>query len=154
MLTIILLILTGVLLIILELLVIPGITISGLSGLGLMAGGVYISYSKFGVVTGNWVLFITLIITVSLIIWALRGKTWKRFSLNTEISDNVETFSEDAIKIGDIGNTITRLNPMGKVRVNDIEVEARCPDNFVDPQVEIEVTKVTKTYIFVKPTKK
>lgn len=148
---IILLILTGILLIILEILVIPGITVAGLSGLGLMVGGVYISYNKFGSITGNWVLFSTLLMTVLLVLWALRSKTWKRLSLNTEISNNVETFAEDAIKVGDKGSTITRLNPMGKVRVNDIEVEARCPDNFVDPQVEIEVTKVTKTYIFVKP---
>lgn len=148
---IILLILTGILLIILEILVIPGITVAGLSGLGLMVGGVYISYSKFGTATGSWVLFSTLLITVALILWALRSKTWKRFSLDTEISNNVETFAEGAIKVGDKGITITRLNPMGKVRVNDIEVEARCPDSFVDPQVEIEVTKVTKTYIFVKP---
>ncbi len=148
---IILLVITGILLIMLEILVIPGVTVAGLSGLALMGTGVYISYSKFGIATGNWVLFTTLLISVLIVLWALRGKTWKRFSLNTEISENVETFSEDAIKVGDKGITITRLNPMGKVRVNEIEVEARCPDNFVDPQVEIEVTKVTKAYIFVKP---
>jgi hypothetical protein len=32
-------------------------------------------------------------------------------------------------------------------------VEARCPSQFLDPKMEIEVTEVFKTYIIVKPVK-
>jgi membrane-bound ClpP family serine protease len=73
--------------------------------------------------------------------------------LQSTISSHVDTVEEESIKPGDRGKTITRLNPVGKARVNNQEVEARCQGQFVDPKTEIEVTEVHKTYIIVKPVK-
>lgn len=148
---VILLILTGLLLLILEFFVFPGITIAGIGGFILIGSAVYMSYNSFGPTTGNIVLSVTIVVSVLAVILALRSKTWDRISLKTELTENVESFEEESIKPGDQGVTITRLNPMGRVRINEINVEARCPDNFVDPQVKIEVLKVFKTYVIVKP---
>lgn len=148
---IILLILTGLLLLILEFFVFPGITIAGIGGFILIGSGVYMTYNSFGETTGNILLSATIVVSVLTVILALRSKTWNRLALKTELTENVESFDEESIKVGDQGVTITRLNPMGRVRVNEIDVEARCPDSFVDPQVKIEVLKVFKTYVIVKP---
>ena len=148
---IILLILTGLLLLILEFFVFPGITIAGIGGFILIGSGVYMTYNSFGATTGNILLSATIVVSVLTVILALRSKTWNRLALKTELTENVESFDEESIKVGDQGVTITRLNPMGRVRVNEIDVEARCPDSFVDPQVKIEVLKVFKTYVIVKP---
>jgi membrane-bound ClpP family serine protease len=149
---IILLILTGVILLILELFVFPGITISGVGGILMVGSAVYIAYSTFGVTTGNITLFSTLLISAALLAVAFRTKTWNRFMLKTEVSSTVESLTLP-IHPGDKGITITRLNPVGKVRINEIDLEGRCPDQFIDPETEVEVVKVFKTYIIVKPVK-
>ncbi len=151
MIVVILLIATGLLLLILEFFVFPGMTISGIGGIIMTVAGVYTAYSTHGAVTGNWVLVITMLATLVVLGMALRWKTWRRFMLKTEISGNVETVTEDNIKPGDKGITVSRLNPVGKARINNEDVEARYPGQFVDPGTEIEVVKVFKTYVIVKP---
>lgn len=148
---IILLILTGLLLLILEFFVFPGITIAGIGGFILIGSAIYMTYNTFGPTTGHILFSATIVLSVAAVILALRSKTWDRLMLKTQITENVESIVEENINIGDQGVTITRLNPMGRVRINEINVEARCPDSFVDPQVKIEVLKVFKTYVIVKP---
>jgi membrane-bound ClpP family serine protease len=150
MIIIFLLILTGLLLLVLEFFVFPGMTISGIGGIIMIGSGIYMAYG-YSPEIGHWFLALTLIAAFFILFLALRGKTWKRLMLNTEISGDVQTVDEETILPGDKGITITRLNPIGKARVNDLDVEARCPGRFVDPGTEIEVVKAFKTYIIVKP---
>lgn len=148
---IILLIITGIFLLILEFVVLPGITIAALGGLAMIGGGIYLAYTNFGPQTGHIILFGTLLLLAITVVLALRSKTWKRFMLHTEIDSNIQTVDENSINVGDKGVTITRLNPVGKARVNEEEIEARFPGGYLDPGTEIEVVKVHKTHIIVKP---
>jgi membrane-bound ClpP family serine protease len=147
---IVLLILTGILLLVLEFFVFPGVTIAALGGLLMIGGGVYMAYNAYDAATGHLVLFFTIVAIVFVLVMALRGNTWNSLMLNTEMKDNVQTVADDVIHPGDKGVTITRLNPIGKALINDLEVEAKCPGQFVDQETDIEVVKVYKTYVIVK----
>jgi len=149
---IILLIVTGLLLLILEFFVVPGITIAGIGGLGMITGGIFMAYG-IDASTGHITLASTLFATLIILYYALRSKTWKKLMLNSSVTSHVDTVEENTINPGDHGKTITRLNPIGKARVNNQDVEAHCPGQFIDPKTEIEVTEVYKTYIIVKPVK-
>jgi len=149
---IILLIITGLLLLVLEFFVVPGITIAGIGGLGMIAGGIFMAYG-LDTATGHITLALTIFFTLIILFYALRTKTWQKLMLSSSINSNVDTVLENSINIGDTGKTITRLNPIGKARINGQDVEARCPGQFIDPKTEIEVTEVYKTYIIVKPVK-
>ncbi len=149
---IILLILLGIVLILLEILVVPGITIAGIGGIALMIAAVYMAYqidANYGVyvITGNIVLLLVAII------FALRAKTWNRISLNTKISGKVETVKKEEIKKGDIGITVSRLAPMGKVFINDKYYEAKTRGIFIDPQQNIRVIKVNGNQLLVEEYK-
>ena len=148
---IIVLILIGLFLLILEFFVFPGMSISGIGGLISIGVAVYLGYSNFGSTAGHIILASTIVSFIVLLIFALKSNTWKKLSLDTAVTSQVETVEQELIKIGDKGITTTRLNPIGKARVNDLEMEAQCPGNFLDQQTEIEVVKVFKTYIVVKP---
>jgi membrane-bound ClpP family serine protease len=149
---IILLIITGLLLLILEFFVVPGITVAGIGGIGMIVGGIFMAYG-IDTTTGHITLAVTISSTLIILVFALRTNTWKKLMLNSSITSHVDSVEENTINIGDKGKTISRLNPMGKVRVNEQAVEARCPSQFLDPKMEIEVTEVFKTYIIVKPVK-
>lgn len=148
---IILLIILGIILILLEFLVIPGVTIAGIGGFILLVGGVYLSYHYYGVETGNYTLAGTAVLIVASIVLALRSRTWKKLMLRSSIDSKVNVIEEDKINIGDKGVTISRLAPMGKIQVNDEYYEAKTLNDFIDPNIEIVVKKIENNIIIVKP---
>ena len=62
-------------------------------------------------------------------------------ALKTNVESKVESVTETQIKPGDKGTTVSRLAPMGKVKINDITVEAKTADDFIDQDEEIVVLK-------------
>lgn len=151
---IVLLIVFGLILLLLEFFVVPGITISGIIGFLLLGGGVYLAYDSYGTLTGHFVLTGVLILVIITLIIAFRGKTWKKMALNSKIDSNVLDVKAMNISQGDKGTSITRLAPMGKVLVNDITVEAKSIGPFIDENEEIEVCKILNTNVVVKQINK
>ncbi|MFC2116115.1 hypothetical protein ACFLTU_06550 [Bacteroidota bacterium] len=153
-LAIILLIVLGIFLFIVEFLLVPGITVAGIGGAILMAVAVYLAYTTHGNTVGNYILGVTLILTVGGGAYALRAKTWRRLMLNKDIDSKVEVGLEgDAIKIGDRGESVTRMAPVGKVLINGIVVEGKIQRGFLDPHTPVEVIKVLNTQLIVKSLK-
>lgn len=150
-LVIVLIILLGLFLLVLEFFVFPGVSVAGIGGVIFTAGGIYLAYVSHGSTYGNIALISTLLVAVVMIAMSLRSNTWNRLMLQTNVSGQVETVSEATIKAGDTGVCVTRLNPIGKVKVNNEIVEGRCPGQFVNENTEVQVIKVHKTYIIVKP---
>ncbi|MGQ1783498.1 MULTISPECIES: NfeD family protein [unclassified Saccharicrinis] len=148
---IVLLILLGLFLLVLEFFVLPGVTFAGIGGALFIGVGIFMAYKEFGSVGGNATLITTLAVMVLVIVWSLRSGSWNKLMLNTSVDGQVEVKEDNAIKVGDEAVAITRLNPVGKASVNNIIVEARCPGHFVDENTILEVQKVFKTYIIVKP---
>lgn len=148
---IILLILLGIFLFIVEFLLVPGITIAGIGGAILMAVAVYFAYTEHGNAVGNYTLIGTLIILVGGGAYVLRAKTWKKLSLVSNIESRVEVgLSEGKIKIGDKGESISRMAPVGRVLINGLIVEGKSFRGFLDPHTPVEVLKVLNTQVLVK----
>lgn len=147
---IVLLIIFGIILILLEFFVIPGVTVAGIGGVLLIGGGIVLSYQAFGTEAGNYFLAASILAVIVIIVYALRANTWTRLGLKNAINDNVTTFNPDEIKVGQEGVTITRLNPMGKVKIGKLIVEARSIDGFIDQNKEIEVVEIEKNKIIIK----
>ena len=151
---VIILIILGILLFVIEFLLVPGVTIAGIGGLILTVFGVYKAFNDFGATTGAWVLIGTIVLSVFVIVMSLRARTWDRLMLKTNIQGTVDTdLTEDQIKVGDRGKSLTRLAPMGKVLVNELVREAKSIEGFIDEHKEIEVVSVLGTRISVKPVK-
>jgi len=151
---VIILIVLGILLFVIEFLLIPGVTVAGIGGLILTVFGVYKAFNDFGATTGAWVLIGTLMLSVFVIVMSLRARTWNRLMLKTNIRGTVDTeLTDDQIKVGDQGSTLTRLAPMGKVIVNDLVREAKSTEGYINEHTEIEVVSVLGTRISVKPVK-
>jgi membrane-bound ClpP family serine protease len=148
---IIILVLLGIFLFVIEFLLVPGITVAGVGGLVLTVLGVYKAFDNYGATTGAWVLLGTIILSIFVIAFSLRARTWKRFMLNTSVKGSVgESIIEDGIKPGDKGEAITRLAPMGKISINDMIREAKSIEGYVDEHTPIEVVGIEGTQITVR----
>ena len=153
-LAIILLIVLGILLFVVEFLLVPGVTIAGIGGAVLMGIAVYMSYKTHGNTVGNYTLIATLILTIGGFAYALRAKTWRRLMLKKDIEGKVEVgLEKETIKVGDRGEAITRMAPVGKVLINGLVVEGKSQRGFLDQHTPVEVLKVLNTQVIVKPIK-
>ncbi len=151
--TIILLILLGLLLLLIEFAVIPGITIAGIGGFILLGASVYIAFVKFGNFAGIVTLAIVLIISPIMIYYFFKSKAGKKMVLETQNDGIIENIKKDKIKVGDTGKTIGRLAPMGKIKVNGEVVEAQSTGQFIDQNTEIKILKISLNKIIVEPIK-
>ena len=70
--------------------------------------------------------------------------------VNREYMSSVDSISQEHIKPGDKGITISRLAPMGKVKINGHTMEAKTADDFIDQNEEIVVLEVFKTNVLVE----
>ena len=151
---IVLLILLGLLLLLIEFAVIPGVTIAGIGGFLLLAASVYIAFAEFGTGAGFITLTIVLIAAPAMVYYFFKSRTGKKMILNSKIDGKVETVSEEKIHIGDTGKTIGRLAPMGKIKVNGAIAEAQSTGSFIDHNIDIRVLKIQSNKIIVEPIKK
>lgn len=148
---IIVLILVGLVLIFAEILLIPGIGIAGVLGLLSMGGSCFYAFNQLGTNAGVIVTIVNAALIVALTIWVLRAKTWKRFTLNTNIDSKAIDLFEDKLSVGDRGRTLSRLSPMGSAKIMDEVYEVKALEGMIDSGIEIEVVLIEDNRIYVKP---
>ncbi|MCK9163530.1 MAG: nodulation efficiency protein D (NfeD) [Bacteroidales bacterium] len=141
----------GIVLIVLEIVAIPGSTIAGLSGIGMLVYGIYRVFIEYGNTWGIITLFLALSFCTFLLIYSLRAKTWKRFALNKSIDSKANDIQIEEFKVGDKGITITRLAYAGMAEINGKRIEVFTSTSFVDPKTEIEIERIEGSKILVRP---
>ena len=148
---IITLILVGIVLMIAEILLIPGVGVAGILGLLSLGGSCWYAFYEYGNLTGGIVAGVTAVVLVVFAVVVLRAKTWKRMTLNTTIESKVNQLTVE-LSVSDKGRTITRLAPMGSVRFGDEIVEVKALEGMIDPNVEVEICMIEDGKIYVVPS--
>lgn len=147
---IIILILVGLLMMILEIIVIPGAGVAGIVGMALMVAGIWLAYSKQGIMAGHITLGVTIAVNVIGLILTLRSKTWKNAMLNTVNSGKVNEIKEGELKVDEIGTTISRCVPMGKAEFNNVFYEVSTQSEFIDEGQKIKIIRISGNKIYIK----
>lgn len=148
---IIFLIILGIVLLLIEFTILPGITIAGVGGFMLFAYSIYLAFTSYGTLAGFLTLGFILVMSPLLIIWLFKGKSAKKMMLKTVLSGVANEINEEKVKIGDIGVTVGRLAPMGKIKVNDEVVEVKSTGTFIDPGEKVRIIHIEKSLITVEP---
>jgi len=146
---IITLILVGILLLLVEMLLIPGIGIAGFLGLASLGGSCYYAFHHYDTYTGVIVTIICVGMVLGMLYYALRAKTWKKLALDTVIDSKKQPWEE--LKVGNKGVTVTRLAPMGTAHFGEISCEVKSMDNIINPGTDIEIVLIEDKKIYVKP---
>ena len=142
------LIIVGLLFLILEILVIPGVVV-GIMGSFMIVLAIYFSY-KNGSTAGNLTLFGTLVLTAVSLFFTFRSKTWDRLMLKNQNKSRVNELEENAVNVGDVLRTVSKLRPMGKARLNNEHYEVTSVGEYINENVDVEVVKVEGYKIYVK----
>ncbi len=145
-----LLVLLGLLFLIAELVLLPGVSVGALLALVCDGSAIYLAFTQLGTTAGLVVLAIVLVLSLVAVIFSLRAKTWQRFSLNQKIESSSMPVPADDLRIGARGKSISRLAPMGKVEIAGRIYEAKSTDVLIDPKQEIEVVGFENFNVIVK----
>ena len=145
------LILVGILLMLVEMLLVPGVGVAGIFSLLSFFAACWYSFAGIGYDEGWWVTVAVLLLLVVMTVVILRKRTWRHFELKTEVTSRVNEESS-LVKPGDRGVAQTRLAPMGTGRFDAVSCEVKSADNnMVAAGTPIEVTAVEDNQVFVKP---
>lgn len=145
------LIVVGLLLLLMEIILIPGFAITGILGLGALAGSYFYADKTFGEPTSTIVLIIDVVLATLAVIYVLRAKTWKRFSLKTNISSKTSgNPADEGIETGDRGHTLSRLAPMGTAIFGGKTYEVKSLEGFIEEGEEVQIALIEDNKIIVK----
>ena len=136
---IVLLIILGMLFLVAELLLFPGLSIGGILAMACYGGAIWYAFDALSVTAGIWTIVAVAVLSLLSLIFSLRAKTWQRLALKQEIDSVSMPNPESEVVIGAVGVSISRLSPMGKVEVNGKTFEAKSADVFIDQRSKVEV---------------
>ncbi|MCC6384337.1 MAG: hypothetical protein LC117_11380 [Bacteroidia bacterium] len=147
---IVLLIAIGLVLLILEILILPGF-IAGVIGGIFITAGVLATYAEYGSVTGHMVALASVLLSIGLIVYFLRSKSWKKFGLKTQLEGRTNEVDKLPIKEGDTGITVSALRPMGTVLIHNQRVEAQTNGEMLAERKKVRVISVLPNKVIVEP---
>lgn len=145
------LIVLGLILIIIELIFVPGTTVIGILGFIFAGVGIYLSFVYYGIVIGSSVLGASIIISGIALYLSFKGDVWKKFALKSSINSRVNEEYKNNLLVGDLGIAISSLRPIGKAEFNDVIFEVRSNGRYVDSGEKVKIIKIESNRIIVEP---
>lgn len=139
----------GLILILIEVLVTPGIIV-GAIGVMFMGFGIYKTYTDYGMTAGNWTLFASFAVALAAIILALRSGAWQKMSNQSVLDGKMNLVDTEKIQSGDEGITLSALRPGGNALINGQRVEVTTIGESLDADMPIVVKEIRQNKIYVK----
>lgn len=145
------LILVGIVLLIAEIIFIPGTTVVGILGAVFMMAGIVFTYGHFGQDTGYKVLIATGIATAVLLYIAFKKGAWSRFSLQDTSHAKVNEGLTQALAAGDEGTAVSALRPMGTAEFKDKVFEVKTNGDYLAAGSRVRIVQIQANEILVEP---
>lgn len=148
------LILLGMLLLLVEILLLPGFNVAGVLGLLALAGGVVYAYSTEGWTVGTLLLVVAVGLT-GLMFWKLyRSGAWDRFINRVELRSQ-EGFrirvEEDLQRwVGREGRALTPLRPSGVVEIDGRRWDVITEGEFIARNARVRVIRAEAGRLIVR----
>ena len=148
-----LILLFATVLLIVEVVFVPGFGFTGIVGMLAMVGAVFYAFFAIGNVAGWITLVAAGLICIALFLWALYGNSLDRIALKKNINSTVQEVDIKKFAVGDRGVTRTRLALIGEAEINGIIVEVKSETGYIQEGAEIEIARISGDSLFVKSVK-
>ena len=146
---IIILVLLGILLIFIEVFFVPGTTVVGVLGAVFAGIAIIMAYQEKSAY-GSIMLAVTLFIFAITIIIGAKSGVWQKLSNKSVIASKVKHIDENQLHVGDKGQSIAAIKPIGKARFNGKNFEVKSLGEYISPGQEVEIIKIVNNTITVK----
>jgi membrane-bound ClpP family serine protease len=144
------LLLIGLILVIAEILFVPGTTIVGIIGVLVTAVGIYYAFVTFDNQVAGLVLIAALVLNFGAIIYGFRTGAWKKFALKSAIKSRAFDDRLKGLEIGMKGITISDVKPIGKAEIGEGIYEVKSESGFISVGTSVFITKLENNTIIIK----
>jgi membrane-bound ClpP family serine protease len=144
------LVLLATVLLVVEVVFIPGFGFTGIMGIASMIGAVAYAFFEVGNVAGWVTLLVSALICIALFFWALYGSSLDKVALKKNINSTVQVVDVKDFKVGDRGVARTRLALIGEALIKGEVVEVKSEGGFINEREEIEIIRISGDSIFVE----
>lgn len=150
--TVISLILFGLILIVVEIVFVPGTTLVGVFGFLFLIVGVGLSFHYFGNNLGWLTVGGSSVASGLILYFSFRANVWKRFALKSTLQSKVNEGELDGLRPGQEGIALSALRPVGKAEVDSRTFEVKTLGGYVSTGTKIRIVQILSNQIIVEPT--
>lgn len=150
---IIALILAGLLLFIVEVFLIPGISIAGIASAICLLYANYYAFDELGVTAGFISLAASIIGCIGITAWFMHSKTVDKLSLKKSLDYKIDPLKGLDIHVGDEGIAVTRLALIGNADIDGHIIEVRSADGLIDEKTPVYVERIVEGTVIVRKIK-
>ena len=144
------LIFAGLILFIIEVFLLPGVSIAGIISAACMLYANYYAFDSLGTLPGCITLAISAIGVIAITIWFMRSKTVDKLSLKKTIDYKPEPLKGLNLKAGDEGIALTRLALIGNAEFDGNIIEVRSTGDFIEEKSRIRVNRIRDGIVLVE----
>lgn len=144
------LIIAGLILFIIEVFLLPGVSIAGIISAACMLYANYYAFDNLGILPGCITLAISAIGVIAITIWFMRSKTVDKLSLKKTIDYKPEPLKGLNLKAGDEGVALTRLALIGNAEFDGNIIEVRSTGDFIEEKSRIRVNRIRDGIVLVE----
>jgi membrane-bound ClpP family serine protease len=144
------LLVTGLILLLVEILFIPGTTIVGLLGFLVGLAGVAYAFLTFDETIALWITGVAIAANFAAVWYGFSSGVWKKFSLKSSIKGGAFDGRTASLAVGMIGTSISDIKPFGKASFKDEIYEVKSDSGFIEVGNTLEIIKLEPNKIIVK----
>ena len=144
------LIIAGLILFIIEVFLLPGISIAGIISAVCLLYANYYAFDTMGTLPGCITLVISAIGVIAITIWFMRSKTVDKLSLKKAIDYKPEPLKGLNLKAGDEGIALTRLALIGNAEFDGNIIEVRSTGDFIEEKSKIRIERIRDGIVMVE----
>lgn len=144
-------ILLGMVLLVVEVALIPGLGLTGIAGGAFMIAAIVYAFMGVSALAGWITLVVSILLCVLLIVWAVYGKSLDKVALKEKIESSVADPNIATLSVGMRGVAVTRLASIGNAEFDGKVVEVAVRNgNFVDTDENVEIVLIQDGTVYVK----
>ena len=144
------LIIAGLILFIIEVFLLPGISIAGIISAVCLLYANYYAFDTMGTLPGCITLVISAIGVIAITIWFMRSKTVDKLTLKKTIDYKPEPLKGLNLKAGDEGIALTRLALIGNAEFDGNIIEVRSTGDFIEEKSKIRIERIRDGIVMVE----
>lgn len=143
------LLIAGIILLLLEVFLFPGISLAGIGATACLIYANVHAFNELGTWPGVATLIVSIISSILVFVWFMRSKSLDKLALKKDINSSVKQPEVATIQPGDTGIALTRLAQIGNAQFGNRIVEVRTTGDFIDAKTAIVVERITDGIIIV-----
>lgn len=144
------LLIIGLILLLIEVLFIPGTTLVGIIGFGVSIAGVIYAFSAFDAELAFWITGIAAILNLIAVWYGFSSGVWNRFSLKSSLQGGAFDGRTLGLSVGMTGVAISDIKPFGKALFGENSYEVKSEDGFIEVGKTVSIVKIENNKILVK----